>query len=156
MTVAIDTDAAPRSWLLLAAAAMAVSAVAALALGSSDESRLIGAVNGFANPTGVLDGDFDHLLPDDLARPCRGIQTDGDQSINIPGNDTLSTACNWSRDYRISSFASAGAVWGYLLATDDNVVAIVDTDGDGGFDRLYPRQAPVYMPAWVEAGLAAD
>ena len=83
-----------RRWPLVAALAASACATVLLAVWPSEEQALVEAVNGHSGSVGYLTGSFDHLVPEDLPRPCVGLDRAVDHSATIPGDETVSTACD--------------------------------------------------------------
>lgn len=151
MTAIESTDGKRNltGWIIMVALIAVAAVVIALVDWRSDAQRLADQIDALDYQLVGTADTYNHLLPADLAERTPGFDYMADHSPQIAGEETTMVSYYISSGLSVASFAYEEHVWGYLLSTDQTSIAIVDTDRDGGFDRLYRANQPVYIPDWV-------
>ena len=138
-------------WIILLALIAIAVLVVALIDWRSNAQRLADQIDALDHQLIGAADIYNHLLPADLAERTPGLDYKADHSPQIDGEETTMMSYYISSGLSVASFGYQEHVWGYLLSTDQTSIAIVDTNHDGGFDRLYRSNQPVYIPDWVLA-----
>ncbi len=117
----------------------------------SETQRLIDEIDRHALQRGDSTAAHNHLIPADLDQRDPSHEFIQDHSPQIDGEETTMTSYYLSSGLTVGRFSYDGHVWGYLLTTESGSVAIVDSNRDGDYDRMYRANEPIYIPNWIVA-----